>query len=68
VVTAYAIWSGLGIIFTAPPGVIRQSPDLPAAIGPTLIVAGVVVVKGFLPVDRSLHKKHGRQQRRISCR
>jgi multidrug transporter EmrE-like cation transporter len=33
VVIAYAIWSGLGIIFTALIGVIRQSPDLPAGIG-----------------------------------
>ncbi len=48
-VVAYAIWSGLGIIFIALIGLFwfRQPLDLPAIIGLALIVAGVVVVNGF---------------------
>ena len=46
---AYAIWSGLGIIFIALIGLFwfRQPLDPPAIIGLTLIVAGVVVINGF---------------------
>jgi small multidrug resistance pump len=46
---AYAIWSGVGIIFIALIGLFwfRQPLDLPAIIGLALIVAGVVVVNGF---------------------
>ena len=43
---AYAIWAGAGIalIVTAGAVLFRQIPDLPAIIGVTLIVAGVVIV------------------------
>lgn len=46
---AYALWSGLGIILTLGVGVFvfRQVPDLPAVVGVTLILAGVVVINGF---------------------
>lgn len=46
---AYAIWSGVGIIFIALIGLFwfRQPLDLPAIIGLGLIIAGVVVVNGF---------------------
>ena len=46
---AYAIWAGLGIVLVAVSSAIfyRQVPDLPAIIGLTLIVAGVVVVHLF---------------------
>jgi small multidrug resistance pump len=46
---AYAIWSGVGIIFIALIGLFwfRQPLDLPAIVGLCLIVAGVVVVNGF---------------------
>nr|WP_084862119.1 SMR family transporter [Salibaculum halophilum] len=45
----YAMWSGLGIIFIALIGwlVFRQSLDLPAVIGITLILAGIVVIQLF---------------------
>lgn len=46
---AYAIWSGVGIVLVALVGLFwfRQSLDLPAIVGMTLIVAGVVVVNVF---------------------
>jgi small multidrug resistance pump len=46
---AYAICSGLGIIFIALIGFFwfRQPLDLPAVVGLALIVAGAVVVNGF---------------------
>src|SRR5688572_4512597 len=46
---AYAIWSGVGIIFIALIGLLwfRQPLDPPAIIGLGLIIAGVVVVNGF---------------------
>lgn len=46
---AYAIWSGVGIVFITLIGVVffRQVPDLPAIIGLLLIVAGVVVINLF---------------------
>ena len=46
---AYAIWAGLGIVLIALVGAIlfRQVPDLPAIIGMTLIVCGVVIVNVF---------------------
>ena len=46
---AYAIWSGVGIIFIALIGLVwfRQTLDLPAVVGLALIIAGVVVVNGF---------------------
>jgi small multidrug resistance pump len=43
---AYAIWAGAGIalIVAVSAVLFRQVPDLPAIIGLTLIVAGVVIV------------------------
>lgn len=43
---AYALWSGLGIVFIAIIGVVvfHQSLDLPAIAGLGLILAGVLVV------------------------
>ena len=47
--TAYAIWGGLGIVLTAVISVVifKQSLDLPAILGITLIVIGVVVMNVF---------------------
>jgi len=46
---AYAIWSGLGIVLISSVGFFwfRQPLDLPAVVGLSLIVAGVVVVNLF---------------------
>lgn len=46
---AYAVWSGLGIVLiTLAAWVLYgQKPDLPAIVGMTLIVAGVVVMNLF---------------------
>lgn len=46
---AYAIWSGVGVVLIALSGwlFLGQSLDLPALIGLTLIVAGVVVINMF---------------------
>lgn len=45
----YAIWSGLGIVFIAFIGWVwfRQSLDLAAIIGISLIVAGIAVIQLF---------------------
>ena len=45
----YAIWSGVGIVLIAIGGAIfyKEIPDLPAIIGMSLIVAGVVVIHLF---------------------
>lgn len=45
----YAIWSGVGIIFTAVIAFFAfgQKPDLPTIIGIALIIAGVVVINLF---------------------
>lgn len=47
--TAYAIWGGLGIVLTAIISVVvfKNKLDLPAIIGISLIVAGVVVLNVF---------------------
>lgn len=47
--TAYAIWAGLGIVLTAGVSVIvfKQKLDLPAIIGITFIVVGVVIMNFF---------------------
>ncbi|QNN43437.1 DMT family transporter [Pedobacter roseus] len=47
--TAYAIWGGLGIVLTAIISVVvfNNKLDLPAIIGISLIVAGVVVLNVF---------------------
>ena len=46
---AYAIWSGLGIAVISLIGwfVFKQALDLPAIIGLSLIIAGVVVLNFF---------------------
>ncbi len=46
---AYAIWSGVGVILIALSGwlFLGQSLDIPAVIGLTLIVAGVMVINVF---------------------
>ena len=46
---AYAVWAGVGIILIAVAAAVLygEIPDLPAIIGMTLIVAGVVVVNVF---------------------
>ncbi len=46
---AYAIWSGVGVVLIALSGwlFLGQTLDLPAIIGLTLIVAGVVVINVF---------------------
>ena len=46
---AYAIWSGIGIVLIALSGwlFLGQSLDMPAVIGLTLIVAGVIVINVF---------------------
>lgn len=46
---AYAIWAGMGIVLVALVSAIvfKQVPDLPAVIGMTLIVSGVVVINVF---------------------
>lgn len=45
----YAIWSGIGIVLTAFIGVffLRNPLDLPAIIGITFIVIGVVIMNAF---------------------
>ena len=46
---AYAIWSGVGICLIAAIGwgVFGQRLDLPALLGMSLIIAGIVVIKMF---------------------
>ena len=52
---AYAIWSGLGICFIAAIGYIAfgQRLDLPAVIGITMIIAGIMVINLFS--DTAMH-------------
>lgn len=46
---AYAIWAGLGIVFTAiiSVAIFKQSLDVPAMIGIVLIVTGVFIMNFF---------------------
>ena len=46
---AYAIWAGVGVLLVALAGAViyREVPDLPAVIGMSLIVAGVIVINLF---------------------
>jgi len=46
---AYAIWSGVGIIFVAAAGyfLYKQSLDLASLIGIGLIIAGIIVLNTF---------------------
>lgn len=45
----YAVWSGIGIVLVAIVGVFlyKQIPDVPAIIGMSLIILGVVVIHLF---------------------
>jgi len=45
----YAIWAGMGIVLVMVAGVIffKQIPDVPAMIGMSFIVCGVVVINLF---------------------
>lgn len=45
----YAIWSGVGIVLISLAGLLLfgQKPDIPAVIGLSLIVAGVLVINLF---------------------
>lgn len=47
--TAYAMWSGLGMVLTSIAAMVlfKQNPDLPAIIGMVLIITGVVVMSVF---------------------
>lgn len=46
---AYAIWSAVGMILITIVGIIffQQKPDLPAILGLSLIIAGVIVLQVF---------------------
>jgi small multidrug resistance pump len=46
---AYAIWSGVGIVLITIIGAVffKQIPDLPAIIGLSLILVGVIVINVF---------------------
>ena len=46
---AYAIWAGLGLVLVTLVGIVvfGEKPDLPAVIGISLIVAGVVMLQMF---------------------
>ena len=46
---AYAIWAGMGIVLVAIVAAIvfKQMPDIPAIVGMTLIIAGVVIINVF---------------------
>ncbi|WP_415329402.1 DMT family transporter [Chryseobacterium sp. MMS23-Vi53] len=46
---AYAIWSGVGIVFITIIGIVvfKQTPDLPAILGIVLILIGVIVINLF---------------------
>lgn len=45
----YAIWSGLGIVLVTVVGffLYKETPDLPAIVGMSLIVVGVVIIHVF---------------------
>lgn len=46
---AYAFWAGLGIVLVTLVGILvyGERPDLPAVLGLTMIVGGVVVIQAF---------------------
>ncbi|MBR9926735.1 MAG: multidrug efflux SMR transporter [Gammaproteobacteria bacterium] len=50
---AYAIWAGLGIVLVTLVGIVvfGEKPDLPAVIGISLIVAGVVILQVFTKMN-----------------
>ena len=49
---AYAFWAGLGIVLVTLVGMLvyGERPDLPALLGLTMIVGGVVVIQVFSSV------------------
>ncbi len=49
---AYAIWSGFGITLITVIGAVlyKQIPDVPAIIGMTMIMSGVVIINVFSKV------------------
>ena len=53
---AYAVWSGIGIVLIAVAGAVmfKQIPDVPAIIGMSLIIAGVVIMHLFSKTVHSL--------------
>jgi len=57
VAVAYAVWSGVGILLITLAAMVlyRQVPDLEAAIGMALIVAGVAVLMGLSRMGRLVH-------------
>jgi small multidrug resistance pump len=50
---AYAFWAGLGIVLVTLVGILvyGEKPDLPALLGLTMIVGGVVVIQVFSSVS-----------------
>ncbi|WP_366143297.1 multidrug efflux SMR transporter [Soonwooa sp.] len=50
---AYAIWSGVGIVFITIIGILvfKQTPDLPAIIGLLFIIIGVAIINIFSKMD-----------------
>jgi small multidrug resistance pump len=46
---AYAVWSGVGILLITLVGMLlyRQTPDWPAVLGLSLILAGILVINVF---------------------
>lgn len=46
---AYAVWSGIGIVLISIVGflVFNQSPDIPALVGISLIMIGVLIIHLF---------------------
>ena len=45
----YAVWSGIGIVLVAVVGffLYKQTPDIPAILGMSLIISGVIVIHFF---------------------
>jgi len=45
----YAVWSGLGIVLVTIAGMVlyKETPDIPAIIGMSLIILGVVIIHIF---------------------
>jgi small multidrug resistance pump len=45
----YAVWSGIGIVLVTLAGVVfyKEIPDVPAIIGMSLIILGVIVIQIF---------------------
>ena len=50
---AYAIWSAVGIVLMLIVGAIlfKQAPDMPAILGMTLIISGVIIINVFSKME-----------------